>query len=163
MSEETADTTESTEPTETAEAPNGGEGETLQLPDDHPLVKTLAAQKEQIKTLKERTQRLDEIEESQKSEADKAAERLTQAEQRATEAEARALRREVALDHKLTKDDAALLDSMTDEDAMRALAERLAAVSDTKHGNYVPREGNNPRPKPDERRAFADFLTGNTA
>lgn len=128
------------------------------LPDDHPLVKTLAAQKEQIRALKERAQQLDQIEESQKSEAEKAAERLSNAEQRAVEAEARALRREVALEHNLSKDDAALLDAITDEDAMRALATRLAVSG--RPSNYVPREGSNPQPEPDERRAFADFLTG---
>lgn len=157
-------TTESTEVVEPVEAPNGDDTGPVQLPDDHPLVKTLAAQKEQIKALKERAQQLDDLEESQKSEADKTSERLIAAETRAVEAEARALRREVALEHKLSKDDAALLDAITDEDAMRALAGRLASMeTDKKHGNYVPREGNNPQSKPDGRRAFADFLTGNTA
>lgn len=45
--------------------------EPVVLPDDHPLVKTLAAQKEQIRELKEKATRLDEIEESQKSELEK--------------------------------------------------------------------------------------------
>lgn len=156
-----SDTADSQEVPESTEAVPNGDGEApMNLPDDHPLVKTLAAQKEQIRALKERTQRLDQIEESQKTEAEKAAERLSEAERRASEAEARALRREVALDHKLTADDAALLDTITDEDAMRALASRLATASDGP-SNYVPREGNNPRPEPDGRRAFADFLTGN--
>lgn len=159
MSETTTETTEVTEP---AEVPNGDAGDQVMLPDDHPLVKTLAAQKEQIKALKERTQQLDHLEESQKSEAQKAEERLAEAERRASEAEARAVRRDIAIEHKLTTEDAALLDTITDEDAMRALAARLASVAaDSKHGNYVPREGNNPPAKPDERRAFADFLTGN--
>jgi len=101
------------------------------------------------------------IRESQKSESEKTAERLAEAERKASEAEARAIRREVALEHSLSKDDAALLDTITDEDAMRRLAARLsAAASDRKNQNPVPREGTNPRPKPDERRAFADFLTG---
>ena len=75
------------------------------------------------------------------------ADRLAAVEKRAAEAEARVLRREIALEHKLTKDDAALLDTITDENAMKALAQRLASAagSDTKH-NIVPREGNNTRP-----------------
>lgn len=145
------------------EAPKRDDQDAAQLPDDHPLVKSLAAQKEQIKALKEKAQRLDQIEQSNKTEAEKAAEALAAAESRAAEAEARALRRDIALEHRLNKGDAALLDSMTDEEAMRSLAERLAAGSDKKHGNYVPREGNNPPAKPDEKRAFANFLTGNTA
>lgn len=84
------------------------------------------------------------IKESQKTEAEKAAERLAEAERKAAEAEARVLRREVALEHKLSKEDAALLDTITDADTMRALAQRLADSG--KHGNFVPREGNNPRP-----------------
>ncbi|MEU7609544.1 hypothetical protein [Micromonospora sp. NPDC049204] len=108
--------------------------------------------------------RLGEIEEAQKSEADKAAERLAKAEQTARDAEARALRREVAIDHKLSKDDAALLDSITDEDAMRRLAERLGqqAQDRRKQGNHVPREGNNQHPdKNSDMRAFARNLFGN--
>lgn len=95
--------------------------------------------------LKAKAARLDEIEQANKSEAEKAAERLAKAERTAKEAEARALRREVALEHKLSKDDAALLDSITDEDAMRRLAERLAlgAEDRAKKSNYVPREGAN--------------------
>lgn len=94
--------------------------------------------------------RLAEIEEAQKSEAEKVAERLAKAEQAAAEAEARALRREIALEHKLSKDDAALLDAVTDEDAMRRLAERLAqqAAEQASHistnGAYVPAEGKIP-------------------
>src|SRR5690606_9263553 len=94
--------------------------------------------------------RLAEIEEAQKSEAEKAAERLAKAERAAAEAEARALRRDIALEYKLSKDDAGLLDAVSDEDAMRRLAERLAgqaAERDSRvssHRVYVPAEGKNP-------------------
>src|SRR5665647_1094731 len=37
--------------------PNGAGGAPTQLPDDHPLVKTLAAQKDEIKVLKEKAAR----------------------------------------------------------------------------------------------------------
>lgn len=137
------------------------------LPDDHPLVKALAAQKDEIKALKAKAQRLDEIEDASKTEAQRAAEAQAAAEQRAAEAEARALRREVALDPAgdgttpaLSASDAALLDGITDEDAMRALAKRLAVKAPGSRTTYVPNEGANPRPEPDERQSFADFLVG---
>lgn len=66
------------------------------------------------------------IREASKSAEEKAAERLAAAEKAAADAEAKALRRGIALEHKLTKDDAALLDSLTDEDSIRSLAARLA-------------------------------------
>lgn len=106
---------------------------------------------------------LAQIKEAQKTEAEKTADRLAKAEQTARDAEARALRREVALEHKLPKDDAALLDSITDEDAMRRLAERLAAGIDssTKKSNHVPREGtNSSKSATSDERAFVRDLFG---
>ena len=143
-------------------APNESEQtDPSRLPDDHPLVKALAAQKDEIKALKAKAQRLDEIEDASKTEAQRAAEATAAAEQRAVEAEARATRREIALEFSLSKDDAALLDDLTNEDVMRRFAERLANQAEqSRRTNYVPNEGANPRPEPDERREFADFLTG---
>lgn len=111
-----------------------------QLPDDHPLVKTLAAQKDELKALREKARRLDEIDEASKTEAQKAAEKLAAAEKAAADAEARVLRRDLALEHKLSKDDAALLDTITDEASMKALAARLAPRED---------DGKPRPPKPD--------------
>lgn len=135
----------------------------LQLPDDHPLVKSLAAQKAEIKALKEKASRLDQLEEASKTAEQKAAERAAAAEERAINAEARATRRDIAIEHKLSKDDAALLDDVKDEDAMRRLASRLAklaAEDKPKGGNYVAREGTNQAVTTDERRAFVRQLTG---
>lgn len=159
---DTEGTVDTVEPVDDGGASNEGTDQPTQLADDHPLVKTLAAQKEQIKALKERTQLLDEIEESRKSESEKAAERLTQAEARATEAEARASRRDVALEFSLSSGDAQLLDTIDDGDAMRKLAERLsvAAVERRTQGNVVPREGNNPHPPEDPLSDFAKGLFG---
>ena len=97
---------------------------------------------------------------SGKTEAEQVAERLAQVEKRAVEAEARAVRRDVALEFRLSKEDAGLLDKITDEDAMRALAERLSVESDKKR-NHVPREGNNPRPASDPMREFTRNLFAN--
>src|SRR5690348_17084897 len=98
MSEQTAETTETEAKATTTEQQ---QTEAVTLPDDHPLVKTLAEQKKAIRDLKARAAKLDEIEEAQKSEAEKAADRIAKAEKAAQDAEARALRREIALDHKL--------------------------------------------------------------
>lgn len=105
------------------------------------------------------------IKASQMSEAERAEKRFAEAEHRAVQAEARALRRDVALDFKLSKDDADLLDSITDEDAMRALAGRLAkGAAETKvAGNVVPNEGKTPsKPAGDEGRETARALFGKT-
>lgn len=115
--------------------------EPAQLPDDHPLVKAYAAQKDEIKALRGRSEKLAEIEDANKTEIQRATEAATAAEQRAAEAEARALRREVALEVGLSKDDAAYLDALTDEDAMRALATRLAAAATQKAPQPIVRPG----------------------
>lgn len=89
------------------------------------------------------------IKAAQMTEAEKTAERLATAEKTAAEATARALRREVALDHKLSKEDAALLDAITDETAMTALAARLAQAAQTAAptvGVHVPGMGQTPAP-----------------
>lgn len=136
--------------------------EPAQLPDDHPLVKSLAAQKAEIKALKEKASRLDQLEEASKTAEQKAAERAAAAEERAINAEARATRRDIAIEHKLSKEDAALLDDVKDEDAMRRLATRLAKLAEDKPkgGNYVAREGTNQTATTDERLAFVRQLTG---
>lgn len=140
--------------------PNGGEQDGTTPPEGKPEFTPITSQEDLNRIIAERVQRergkyadykdlkakaakLDEIEEASKTEAEKAAERLAKAEQTARDAEARALRRDIALEHQLGKDDAALLDALTDEDAMRALAARLGAGTG-KTSNYVPREGTNP-------------------
>lgn len=98
----------------------------------------------------EAAKRLAEIEEAQKSEAERVAERIAKAEQATRDAEARALRREIALEHGLSKEDAVLLDAVSDEDAMRRLAARLAEQAAERgnhistNGAYVPAEGKTP-------------------
>lgn len=152
---------EPTVPPMTPAPPANADGP-AQLPDDHPLVLSLAAQKSEIKALKEKAARLDQIEAANKTAEEKAAEREAAAEKRAIEAEARATRREVALDHRLSKEDAALLDDVVDEEAMRRLAARLASAAEDKRkpNNYVPLEGTNKTPPDDDRRAFVRKLTG---
>lgn len=112
--------------------------------------------------LKAAADRLAEIEEANKSEDQKRADAVAAAEARASEAEAKALRREVALEHSLTADDAVLLDAITDETAMRSLAERLAKPATDKPSNSAPNVGTGTPPAVDERMAFANRLVGRT-
>jgi len=93
----------------------------------------------QAKANAEAAKRLAELEDANKTEAEKVAERLANAEREATEAKATALRLSIALEHKLDETDAALLDKLTDEDAMRALAARLAAAQVEEKATRPPR------------------------
>lgn len=102
-----------------------GQPEPTRLPDDHPLVTAFERQKQENAALKAKVA---EFEDANKTEAEKVAERLANAEREAAEAKATVLRLNIALEHKLDETDAALLDKLTDEDAMRALAARLAAA-----------------------------------
>lgn len=99
----------------------------IRLPDDHPLVKALAAQKEEIKALKARTSKLDEIEDAQKTEAERAAERIANLERDAASARAEALRFKIASKHGIGEEDAALFLTGSDEETLTKQAERLAA------------------------------------
>lgn len=98
----------------------------VQLPDDHPLVKTLAAQKEQIKELKTRSARLDEIEEAQKTELQKAQDRATSAEKELETLRIEAARSAVALTKGLTPTQAKRLVGSTIEE-LEADADELLA------------------------------------
>jgi hypothetical protein len=107
--------------------------------------------REQEKRAKENAsaaQRLAEIEEANKTEAQKVSDRLTQAEERAAAAERRAIRFEIASEFSLTPDDAKALEHVASEDGMREVARLLAAKADQrkKQGNSAPREGGNPNP-----------------
>lgn len=157
MSEQTIETT----PIDPAQ------GDEAQEPKPAPEVDWKAKAREWERRAKENKSAADElaeIRESQKSEAQKAADRLAEAERKAAEAEARAARRDVALDFKLSKEDAALLDAINDEDAMRALAARLAANSETERkntGNRDPLAGRTAtNPASDDRAAVRGLFGG---
>ena len=131
-----------TEATET-EATTTTEATTAEtLPDDQ----TLAEQKKAIRELKAKAQRLDEIEQAQKSEAEKAADRIRALEEDAAEARREALRFKVASKFGITDEDADLFLTGSDEETLVKQAERLGAreADRKKNGNHVPREGNNP-------------------
>lgn len=143
MSEQTAPTTGTEETNEqSTEAAKEFQAITSQEDFDKAIQARIARERakftdyDELKTAKVE---LDKIRESQKSESEKVAERLAAAEKAATEAEAKVLRRDIAIEHKLSADDAALLDTITDEEAMRALAARLATAADATAGARTPR------------------------
>ncbi len=152
------------------EAPAQPEGETPtteQLPADHPLVKTLAEQKKAIKELKARASRLDELEDAQKTETEKTAERIAKAEAEVAAVPAKvadALREHLVALHEIDKDDAELFLTGTEPDLLLKQVTRLLARSDEqtaaskRTGNHVPREGNNPSKPANNVRDFATQL-----
>lgn len=92
-------------------------------PDDHPLVTALAAHKEREEKLQKRIQ---EFEEAQMTEDQKVAARLKAAEERAAALEAANDRKDIVIEFGLSKEDAEILDGITDIDAMKRIAARLA-------------------------------------
>lgn len=94
-----AEDTAATSETDTAPEPPQHE----QLPDDHPLVKTLAAQRQELKTARQTAQsnadkakRLDDIEEANKSEIQKLQDQLTAAQNAANQSAIETMRAKAA-------------------------------------------------------------------
>lgn len=100
-------------------------------------------QEKRAKDNADAAKRLAEIEESQKSEADKTADRIKQLETEAESARRDALRFKVASEFGIASERAELLLTGSDEETMRRQAEALKGESDErkKTGNRVPREG----------------------
>lgn len=107
--------------------------------------------------------KLAEIEEANKTEAQKNAERLAAAEKTAADATRSALKFKIAAKFQIGDEDADLFLSGTDEDTLTKQAERLSQrVEDRKkQGNHVPREGAPPSSAaPSDELAFARELFG---
>lgn len=137
-----------------------------ELPADHPLVKTLAAQKAAIKELKSKASRLDALEEAQKTDAEKFADRISKAEAEAASVPSKvalALREHLVGLHEIDPDDAELFLTGNTPELLLKQVTRLIGQSDKRQAkkNYVPREGNAPsnNQQADDARAFArDFF-----
>ena len=107
--------------------------------------------------------KLAQLEESQKTEAQKLADKATAAEKATEVAKADALRWRTAAKHGISDEDAELFLTGTDEATLTRQAERLTErVTDKrKNGNHVPKEGTTqPSGRPDEMQAFARNLFG---
>ncbi|MBN7378420.1 scaffolding protein [Mycobacterium phage prophiGD16-1] len=154
-----------------SEPPAGGtetgpksEQDTDKLPDDHPLVKTLAANKIEIKELKAKAARLDEIEEAQKTQAQKDADRVTKAEAEAATVPSRvanALREHLVSIHKIDAEDAELFLTGDDPELLlKQVARFLEQTDKQSKSNHVPGEGTNGRVKPSSMQEFLSELNG---
>lgn len=142
-----------------SEAPNE-----TRLPDDHPLVKSLAAQKAEIKGLKTATAELDALKQAQMSEADKAAARIEKAESEAASVPTKvadALREHLVELHEIEKDDAELFLTGADPALLLKQVTRLLGQSDSrKKQNHAPKEGTTPKPTDSEEATFVRDLFG---
>lgn len=119
-------------------------------------------QEKRAKDNADAAKRLAEIEESQKSEADKTADRIKQLETEAGDARRDALRFKVASEYGIASERAALLLTGSDEETMRRQAEALKGETDDrkKQGNRVPTEGRHQTSTSDPKRDFLRGLTG---
>lgn len=106
--------------------------------------------------------RLAQIEESQKSDAEKNAERLRSLEADALEARRDAMRYKVAAKFQIGDEDAELFLTGTDEETLTRQATRLTVreTEKKKQGNHVPKEGTNPTPSADPAREVVRGLFG---
>lgn len=159
-----------TEGTETAPEENEGTTETEETTKPSETLDFWKAkareQEKRAKANADAAKRLAEIEEAQKSEAEKAADRLAAEKDRADTAERLALSLRIATEHKLGADDAQLLQGLPDEASMQKLAKRLAAQEQAqpRRGNRVPGEGTTtPKAPADENREFVRHLFGTSA
>ena len=108
------------------------------LPDDHPLVKTLAAQKTTIADLKAKVS-------EQRTDAD----RIADLEKQVAGSQLDALRFKVASKHGIADADIETFLTGTDEDTLTRQAQRLAELSKaaaTPTGVFVPQSGHQPSP-----------------
>jgi len=122
--------------------PGENTGVPIKLPDDHPLVTALETLKAENRA---KSEKLAEFERAQMTETERAEARVRAAEERAAELEAANVRKDVAIRFGLAADDVALLEGVSDAEAMTRLAERLARQAREDAG---PRP---PKPNPAQR------------
>jgi predicted phage tail protein len=116
--------------------------------------------------------RLAEIEDAQKTEAEKTADRVAKADAEVASVPAKvadALKTHLVALHKIESEDAELFLTASEPDLLLKQVGRLLARSDEqsaaqrKNGNHVPREGNNPKPGDDPMRGFTRELFARAA
>ncbi|MGI9162290.1 MAG: hypothetical protein ACR2JI_05110 [Mycobacterium sp.] len=158
MSEDAAAATEATE---TAAEVDNQRSNPNELPADHPLVKTLAVQKAEIKELKSRAARLTEIEEAQKTDAEKFADRISKAEAEVLSVPSKvseALKSHLVALHEISDEDAELFLTAVEPETLLKQVARLVGQSKQKRTNTVPREGSTPESAGSDEAAFAREL-----
>lgn len=150
------------ETTTTSDSPQeGDEGKTFDADYVKKLRDEAAKYRTEAKANAEAAKRLADIEEAQKTEAEKVADKLRTLEAERDAATRDALRFKVASKFGIDDADVELFLTGTDEDTLTKQAERLAQRTSEKkkQGNHVPREGTTPRePQDDEMREFTRNL-----
>jgi hypothetical protein len=147
------------------------QGDTGQQPDPKPTEtvdfwkEKAREQERRAKANAEAARRLAELEESQKTDAQKAADKLAAAEAEVAAVPAKvaeALREHLVTLHSIDEQDAELfLTGTTPELVLKQAARLLERRTGTsKRTNHVPREGNNPQPGTDDMREFTRDLFG---
>lgn len=128
---------------QTAEQPPAGEPKTFDAEYVKKLRDEAAKYRTEAKANADAAKRLAEIEEANKTEVQKATERLAAAEKAAADARREALKFKIAARFNIGDEDADLFLTGTDEETLTKQAERLAGrESDRKkNGNVVPKEG----------------------
>ena len=154
MSESTTTEAPATEPTEGEGT--GADKAFTQADVDRIIADRL--KREDVKGLKSKAAEYDKLVEANKTAEQKAAEAQRAIESRAAEAEAKAIRYQVAAESGISKADADLFLTGTDEDTIAAQAKRLLErdADKQKRGNYVPNEGKTPKNTSDD--PMRDFL-----
>ena len=135
------------------------------LPDDHPIVRKMSKLRNENRDLRSKAARLAEIEEAQKTETEKAADKIAKAEAELAAIPAQvaeALRIHLVALHEIDPEDAELFLTATDPDLMLKQVTRLLG-QDKRRKNHVPREGQTPHTaagETDEMREFTRALFG---
>ncbi len=126
------------------------------------LRKESAKYRTEAKANSEAAKTLAALEEANKSEIQKANDRLAATERERDEARVEGLRFKVAAAHGISGDDAELFLTGTDEETLTKQAKRLTdrEVDRKKQGNRVPREGSTPTSVDTDERQFARELFG---
>lgn len=154
MSEQTSESTDQATPPEGVQEQQQEQPKTFDADYVANLRKEAAKYRTEAKANADAAKRLAEIEEANKSEVQRAADRLKAAETEAAEARRDALRYRIASKFKIDDEDAELFLTGSDEESLTKQAERLTAreaarkadadaaeAERKKRGNHVPREG----------------------
>lgn len=126
-------------------------------------VKRATAKFADYKDLQAKAARLDEIENANRTEAEKAQARIADLEQQLTETQVASTRLRVAAEHGITDaEDIALFLTGADEETLTKQAQRLAqrTADRMKNGNTVPREGATPSKNQSEAHTFVSEFFG---
>jgi hypothetical protein len=111
--------------------------------------------------VKEKAAKLDQIEQANQTEAERAAKKVAELEAELNNTRRDSLRIKIASAHGITDaDDIDLFLTGADEETLTKQAKRLAerTADRKKNGNHVPREGTTPKPGDDELRSFTRNL-----